>query len=256
VTLPHDMTGLGGKPHQVRDFMRRYAVAFETFLGKRGEATLRVAYELGREAIARELGVLEVAAVHHEALGQALRRQSHLEPGVVVALGGDFLTETLSAFEMVQRGFREERERALLEQRHARILRQLSTLLSDVALTAGAGSFSEVLQLVAEQARELTAADRCIARTRAAESGTWMEATAHAEDIDTWSEANVPPKVAGASAGHRLSVPILTLGGSEIGEVEVSKTTSLFSELDEAILVHVAQMTAAAVERARLYHRR
>jgi GAF domain-containing protein len=176
-----------------------------------------------------------------------------LEPEIAVALAGEFLAESLSAFEMVQRGFREERERVLLEQRHAKMLRQLSTLLSDVALTAGAGdSFSEVLQLVAEQARELTAADRCVARTRAAESGAWIEATA-ADDVETWSETNIPPQVPPAAGRHRLSVPILTLDGSDIGEFEVLKTESPLSELDEAILVHVAQMTAAAVERASLY---
>jgi hypothetical protein len=256
VNVPLDMTGVPGEPHRVRDFLRRYAAAFDAFVANQGEATLRAAYELGREAVARELGVLDVAAVHHGALRQTLRRQSHLEPDIAVALGGEFLAESLSAFEMVQRGFREERERVLLEQRHARMLRQLSTLLSDVALTAGAGeSLLEALQLVAEQARELTAADYCVARTRAAEGGTWLEAAARA-DVDTWSQVNIAPKVASAAAGHRLSVPILTLAGSDIGEIEVSKTASPFSELDEAILVHVAQMTAAAVERVRVYHSR
>jgi GAF domain-containing protein len=247
--------GVRSDPHRNRDFSRRYCAAFNAFLTSRAEKALRAAYELGREAIARDLGVLDLAVVHHEALGRTLRHRSNLQPEIAVALAGEFLAESLSAFEMVHRGFREERERVLLEQRHAKMLRQLSTLLSDVTLTAGAGeSLSELLQLVAEEARELTAADRCVARTRAAESRTWIEATAGANDIETWSETNVPPQVPPAAGRHRLSVPILTLGGSDIGELEVSKTESPLSELDEAILVHVAQMTAAAVERASLYH--
>ena len=243
--------------HRHRDFSRRYGAAFDAFLTSRDETALCAAYELGRDAIAHELGVLDLAVVHHEALARTLRQRSQVEPEVAVALGSEFFAESLSAFEMVQRGFREERERALLEQRHAKMLRQLSTLLSDVALTAGAGeSFAEVLQLVAEQARELTAADRCVARTRAGQSGPWIEAVAPTEDVETWSEANVPPELPSAAARHRLRVPILTLGGAEIGDLEVSKASSPLSELEEAILVHVSQMTAAAVERASLYRAR
>lgn len=257
MNFPHDTLGGRGELQRICDFKRRYAAAFDAFVANRAEATLRSAYELGREAIARELGVLDMADVHHEALSQALHRRSDLEPEIAVALAGEFLAESLSAFEMVQRGYREERERVLVEHRHARMLRQLSTLLSDVALTAGAGeSFAEALQLVAEQARELTAADDCVARASAPEGGAPIVATAHAEDVETWPERSGSSAVAPAGEGHRLSVPILTLDGHEIGGLEVLKVASPLSELDEAVLVHVAQMTAAAMERARLYERR
>jgi GAF domain-containing protein len=258
VNFPHDTLGGRGELQRICDFKQRYAAAFDAFVANRAEATLRSAYELGREAIARELGVLDMSDVHHEALSQALHRRSDdLEPEIAVALAGEFLAESLSAFEMVQRGYREERERVLVEHRHARMLRHLSTLLSDVALTAGAGeSFAEALQLVAEQARELIAADDCVARASAPESGASIEATAHAEDVETWPERSGSSAVAPAGEGHRLSVPILTLDGHEIGGLEVSKVASPLSELDEAVLVHVAQMTAAAMERARLYDRR
>ena len=54
-----------------RRFADSYLEAFARHLGDPGEATLRAAYELGRQAIADELSVLDIAAVHHEALAEA-----------------------------------------------------------------------------------------------------------------------------------------------------------------------------------------
>ena len=63
---------------------------------------------------------------------------------------------------MVQRGIREVHEAAALERRQADLLRQLSNFLADASLALGASdSLEEMLQLVAEQARELTRAETC-----------------------------------------------------------------------------------------------
>jgi GAF domain-containing protein len=236
------------------DFERKYRAAFDAFLVNQTEANLRLAYELGRDAVTGNVSALDIAAVHHEALGEALRRHHRLTLDAAVACAGEFLAESLSAFEMVRRGYLEERERAFFEQRQAGMLRQLSTLLSDVSLAAGAAeSLVEVLQLVAEQARELTRADVCFARTSASEVDGGIEAAARESDVDKWSETDGPEPLGLRSDDSRLKVPILSLAGAEIGALEVWRTSPSFSELDEAILVHVAQMTAATVERARLY---
>ena len=65
---------------------------------------------------------------------------------------------------MVQRGFAEARQAALLERRQTRLSRQLSTFLADASLALDASeSLEEMLRLVAEQARELVGADCCVA---------------------------------------------------------------------------------------------
>jgi GAF domain-containing protein len=237
------------------DYRRRYETAFRAYLAEQDEETLRSAYELGRDAVARGLAVLELAAVHHDVLSGTLREQAAEAAERIAAAAGDFLVESLSAFEMAQRTYRDARERALVEQQHAAMLRQLSTLLSDTSLAAATSdALSEVLQLVAEQARELTGASTCTARARVSSGRGWVEAAAHA-DVDTWSEAEQPGSEA-ATPRDRFIVPLLSLAGSEIGALEITKPGGETTDLDEAILLHIAQMTAATIERARLYRQR
>ena len=59
--------------NRVDDFSRRYGAAFGSYLEEGGEHALREAYELGRAAVAQELNVLDLAAVHHDALRRAAR---------------------------------------------------------------------------------------------------------------------------------------------------------------------------------------
>jgi len=51
-----------------------------------------------------------------------------------------------------------------------------------------------------------------------------------------------------------LVAPLTALDGRELGWIQLlDKPDAGFTELDEAVLVHLAQMAAAALERARLY---
>lgn len=51
-----------------------------------------------------------------------------------------------------------------------------------------------------------------------------------------------------------LGAPLTALGGHQLGAIHlVNKTSGEFTVLDEAIAVPLAQMSAAAVERAQLY---
>ncbi len=51
-----------------------------------------------------------------------------------------------------------------------------------------------------------------------------------------------------------LGVPLTALGGHQLGALHlVNRAEGEFSALDEAVAVHLAQMAAAAVERAQLY---
>jgi signal transduction histidine kinase len=85
-----------------------YRSALQEFLGRRDEADLQRAYELGRLALVNGVGVLDLAMIHHDALTEALRTPSTGLPGVEVARrSAEFFVETLSPFEMTHRGFRE-----------------------------------------------------------------------------------------------------------------------------------------------------
>jgi len=71
-----------------------------------GEGSLRHAYEIGRQAIAQGVSLLEMAAMHHEALAGLLKRIAP-SPRVLqeVRRAGAFFAECLSPYEMAQRGF-------------------------------------------------------------------------------------------------------------------------------------------------------
>ena len=227
----------------VDNFRDRYTAAAADHVRGPDEATLRLAYELGREAVARELTVLDLAAVHHDALISALAERPPSEARNVIEAARDFFVESLSAFEMVTRGFRDARDAALLERRHAAILRQLSNFLADASLALDAAdSLEEMLQLVVEQARELLGVTRAHARLTVSDrDGETVEALSAADG-------------ATATTDERLTAPLVAWNGRELGTIEVfGKADGAFGEADAAVLVHVAQMASAAVERAQLY---
>jgi len=86
----------------------RYAAALGDFLAGGGESALERAHELGREALAAELGILDMVAIHLEA---ALEVQPHGEDPLTgkarAAALQAFLYESLGPFEMTHRGFRD-----------------------------------------------------------------------------------------------------------------------------------------------------
>ncbi|HEY6005394.1 MAG TPA: ATP-binding protein [Anaeromyxobacter sp.] len=80
-----------------------YAAALREYVSGGGEAALTRAYELGRTAASRGLGILNVAMLHREAMLQ-------LPPGVAgdrrtVGMATQFLAESLSPFEMTFRSY-------------------------------------------------------------------------------------------------------------------------------------------------------
>ena len=266
-------------------FRAAYASALADYLADPSESSLRIGYELGREAVSRRLSVLELAVAHQEALVSVLVGASgSTETQQVTRAAGDFFLESLSSFEMVQLGFREAQEAARLERRQIEMSRQLSTFLADASLAIEAFSLEEVLRLVAEQARELVDAECCVAtvaaagRPRVAEAASYSEADRRWPGFVQWLDlfalyrvirlgggsvrstdeelAALPPF---RTVGHRplegwLAASLTALDGSELGAIQVfDKQDGSFTESDEAVLIHLAQMASAAVERARLY---
>ena len=259
---------------EARDaFAHQYRAVFDRWLAERDERALAEAYELGRAAVREGLTLLDLASVHHDCLPSTLDRET-------VDAIGSFFCEALSASEMVQRVLADARETASVERRQAAVLRQLSTFLGDASIAAdGSDSFDEMLQLVAEHARELIGAQRCVARLSLDGGRPLRAVAAAAEDGDTSGDprdldllyaAIAPPGgslrlTAAELARHEalvtpvrgwLAASLTALDGRDIGLVQLfDKQAGDFGELDEAVLVQLAQMASAAVERAQLYRR-
>jgi GAF domain len=266
-------------------FRAAYASALGEYLRNPTEASLRVAYELARDAVGRNLSVLDLAVAQQEALQSALAGASEPDEMQRVArAAGDFFLEGLSTFEMVQRGFREAQQAAWFERRQTELSRQLSTFLADASLALDAeDSLQEMLRLVAEQARELVDADCCVVTVAAEGQPRAAEAVSHSEDARwptfvRWLDLAATYQLLGVRGGSLrvageelarlphvraaagpplrgwLAASITALDGSELGAIQLfDKHDGAFTGEDEAALVHLAQMASAAVDRARLY---
>jgi signal transduction histidine kinase len=85
-----------------------YRSALSEYAERTGEAGLGHAYELGRRAMTERRGVVEIVAIHHQALQRILReRRKEKRNGGLLRASADFLTESLSPYEMAYRGFQD-----------------------------------------------------------------------------------------------------------------------------------------------------
>lgn len=87
-----------------------YRSALAAYMAGPDEAGLARAYELGHRAVEAHLGLLELVGIHRAAVGALVDEIGRAE--VLAAI--EFLTESLSTYEMAQRGYREAQERAAL----------------------------------------------------------------------------------------------------------------------------------------------
>jgi Phosphoserine phosphatase RsbU, N-terminal domain len=234
-------------------FGSSYQQGLLLFVQERSERRLQTAYEVGRAAVQSGLSVLDVAARHSESLVAIAQDR---DPGELVELidaAGAFLVEALAAFEMAQRGLTEARRAAFDERRRARMLRELSTVLTDanVALTAPE-SLGEVAQLVAEITREATGATRAKLVLRAPWTSHRVTAAAEEPGPDTWSEILHPgtrDPEGEADAPHVVVETLYSWNGRPVGALEVA-AAARFRDDDRATVTQIAQMTSAWLERA------
>jgi serine phosphatase RsbU (regulator of sigma subunit) len=91
-----------------------YRAALVRYLAERDETGRSRAYELGHAAVEAEIGLLELADVHRLVVDEVLAEDPTRE---AVAAAMDFFIESLSTFDMAQRGFWEAHARA--EREHA-----------------------------------------------------------------------------------------------------------------------------------------
>jgi PAS domain S-box-containing protein len=106
---------------------KQYRRTMRSYLAEEQEATLHQAYELGRNAAATGLGVLDVAKIHQTAMLDLLRPALNSENTARILNAGEtFFLEVLSPYEVTHRGFREanlklHRLIETLEERNAKL---------------------------------------------------------------------------------------------------------------------------------------
>src|SRR5688572_18605330 len=90
------------------DLAKEQKAVLRDYFDGAGEAALERAYELGRRALADDLGVLDVAKLHYDALLKvsppALTRAAWVR---TIKAAEKLLVESLTPFEMTHRGFQE-----------------------------------------------------------------------------------------------------------------------------------------------------
>ncbi|HZA79304.1 MAG TPA: SpoIIE family protein phosphatase [Acidimicrobiales bacterium] len=111
-----------------------YRAALRRYLEARDEAGRSRAYELGHSALEADVGLLELATIHGAALVEVLDDECSRE---AVAASMEFFVESLSTFDMAQRGFWEAQARAARE--HA-----ISVALQRSLLPAALPSFDRL----------------------------------------------------------------------------------------------------------------
>jgi serine phosphatase RsbU (regulator of sigma subunit) len=208
----------------------RYASAFSAYLADRGERELGAAYDLGRQAVAEHLSVLDLAEAHHAAIRAALT-EDRSDADATLQAGADFLRESLSIFESVHRGYHEVQEVARLEHQHVEQLRALAA--ASVALNS-----------------TLTVEEILIGSSRA------TVAIFAADPRMTQLTATSPTLLTDGRPDPTRLGAALTDRGRELGRLEVVDGPAReFSERDETILTQLAQLASVAIANAQLYER-
>jgi PAS domain S-box-containing protein len=92
----------------LRMVSEHYERTLLAYLKGASEASLEEAYEIGKEAVETGLGVLDMAAIHQQALGLALVGARTVQEGRgLLEKATVFFTESLATFEMAHRGYQE-----------------------------------------------------------------------------------------------------------------------------------------------------
>jgi hypothetical protein len=221
----------------------RYEQTFRAYLASGDEEHLGAAYALGREAVAAQLSVLDLAECHHvamqELLGEAATPSEH---GHCVEAGAAFFREALSTFEIAHRGYLEVQEVARLEHEHVMQLRALADASLAISATL---SEEEILQLTVDAARGMMRSRR--ARVASSSSG-----------LGTRGLSAVSPAEGSVEGRGEESVLAVKLAGAGrvLGELVVGDAPGRqFTPREEAILAQLGQIASVAIVNSQLYGR-
>jgi signal transduction histidine kinase len=89
-------------------FSQEYRVVLREYLETAGEEALGRAGELGRQALGERASLVELAGVHHEALGELLAEEKDAQRrAAMLRAGAEFFAECVFPYEMAHRGFQD-----------------------------------------------------------------------------------------------------------------------------------------------------
>jgi serine phosphatase RsbU (regulator of sigma subunit) len=105
------------------ELAERYKSALMEYLNHQEEAMLGRAWELGRELVASDPGILDLASLHQQVLEHVLARSLSPEDRGRLAVATEFYLQCLSPLEMVHRGLKESN--ATLQRLHHTLEQQV-----------------------------------------------------------------------------------------------------------------------------------
>lgn len=209
------------KPKAWQALVAKYQAALSDQVDRGGEENLQRAYELGRRALNLGLGVIDIARLHQEAL-QHLLTDGHAAAGTARGLQavGAFLLETLSAFEVAHRGFRDacdrlQRLNESLAERYRELAashRQLGVEIAQRknaqdALIESEAKFRSVVESAQDAILTVDAAGRLVAVNHGAE----LLFRYHRRDLIGRAMTRLIPR--GLRSAARLGLKLLAAGG-------------------------------------------
>jgi serine phosphatase RsbU (regulator of sigma subunit) len=207
---------------------QEYELAFSAWTLEGRDDALELAHDVGRDAMRRGSTLLDVVEVHGEVVASVGRE-------VAADAAVRFLLEAVSVFELARQSFADAHRVARAERANADRLQRLAD--ASVAMAA-APTVDARLTVAVDAARELLAVDA--ARASIASDGD--EPGVVVGDADRRAPA--------------VRTVLTTSDGSPIGELVVwpVRGEQLAAD-DEAVLTQLANITAIAVEKGRLFQR-
>ncbi|HEX6336390.1 MAG TPA: SpoIIE family protein phosphatase [Jiangellaceae bacterium] len=237
----------------VSSFEHAYASALADYVRNRHESSLEQAHDLGRQALAVGLSVLDVTELHHRTIhsmtgGEPAEAKSQHESAL------PFLLQSLAALDMATRGFVEAGQRVAVEQAH---VQRLHTLADQFAEMYVEQSIDKRLYSLAQDAAGLLEADGVRIRL-GAQTATAGVAPPPTAVLPT----DVPPSTRSAHGVWDLPTPIHWLATRlEPGVVDADADAGLigvwrdrpFTAFDEALLAQFARLSATSVRNTLVY---
>jgi serine phosphatase RsbU (regulator of sigma subunit) len=222
------------------DLPDRWFEGLREYVADPDEQGLRVAYSLGREALAAELGPTELAELHFAALVRLIDELPREERAVVDSSGA-FFREAASVLEITHRGYQDAQDVARVEQEHADQLRRLA----DASLTISSSlAVDEIASLAVDAACSIVGVPRANVSLTLAAPGEPSVAPAAATD----AQSTVLPL-------GRLSITLTRLGRPIGYLVATPASHEAFTPRDEMLLRQLAHLAAVAITNADLYGR-
>lgn len=231
----------------VSGFETAYASALADYVRSRRESSLEQAHDLGRQALAVGLSVLDVTELHH----RSLHAMTAEEPAVSESpheTALPFLLQSLAALDMTTRGFVEAAQRVAVEQAHVQRLHALADQFAEMRVEQSVG---KRLRLLVEDAAHLLEADGVHIRL-----GPQTATAGAALPPSAVLPTDVPSATRTARGVWTLPTPLHWLAArletDDAGLISVWRASS-FTAFEEALLAQFARLSATSVRNALVY---